>query len=248
MLIILLLILALGILYIYIIDDYNLDKIEKYSIESVNKSTIKANKLRNIIYIFHKLCEHNNIYYIISYGTLLGAVRHWGMIPWDDDIDVIVKNADRGKIYKILNEMMNDYGYMIEHTEKLSRVYSTVDKEMSYFMDIFFAENINGKVVRTYTHDFDKIQDSYTEYYLNKSDENSWWWNGFDFDVNLIEKRKKFIYDDMKLWGPSEPIKLLAIWYGKDFLTICKTHYLKNHNEYIEPKIITYNNLPQPQI
>ena len=208
---------------------------------------IKKNKLLSMLYIFHRLCEEKQIYYIIGFGSLLGAVRHWGIIPWDDDVDVIVRAIDRPKIYKLLNEIRDVYGIKIENTEKLSRIILT-EGDPAYCIDLFFADNINGKVVRTYTNDYDKIQDTYKEYYLENNKDNEWWWNGFNFNIGLIEERKKFLLDDLSVWGPVKPDELLKFWYGDNYLTTCKTHYLKNHIEYVEQKDIQCGVLPSAQL
>lgn len=47
---------------------------------------------------FVKCCEANNIWYCLAYGTMLGAVRHKGFIPWDLDVDVYVLLKDVGRI------------------------------------------------------------------------------------------------------------------------------------------------------
>ncbi len=54
------------------------------------------------------LCERHNLRYWLAYGTLLGAVRHHGFIPWDDDIDIYMTVQDLKKFVKYAKEELKD--------------------------------------------------------------------------------------------------------------------------------------------
>ncbi|HBA13371.1 MAG TPA: LicD family protein, partial [Bacteroidales bacterium] len=55
----------------------------------------------DILVLFDKICRENGIDYWLHGGTLLGAVRHGGFIPWDDDVDVCIKAVDYRKFRKV---------------------------------------------------------------------------------------------------------------------------------------------------
>lgn len=51
-----------------------------------------------------QICETQNLNYYIQYGSLLGAVRHGGFIPWDDDIDIVLKRSEYDKLIAYLKD------------------------------------------------------------------------------------------------------------------------------------------------
>jgi lipopolysaccharide cholinephosphotransferase len=60
-------------------------------------------ELLGLLKIVDRVCRENSIEYWLDYGTLLGAVRHKGFIPWDDDIDVSVPASDYNRLISALN-------------------------------------------------------------------------------------------------------------------------------------------------
>ncbi len=59
--------------------------------------------------IFDKLCKENGIEYWLDYGNLLGAVRHKGFIPWDDDVDLSLMRKDGEKLYNLFKDGIPGY-------------------------------------------------------------------------------------------------------------------------------------------
>ncbi len=67
---------------------------------------------------FIEICEENDLTYYMYAGSLLGAIRHNGFIPWDDDLDVIMFRDDFEKFKKIFNSPNDKYRLLANETEK----------------------------------------------------------------------------------------------------------------------------------
>ncbi len=103
---------------------------------------------------FKRICDKNNIPYIMIGGTLLGAARHKGFIPWDDDMDVALMRDDYMKFVECaktdLDERFvlqtwddgDDYGYIfsklkLKDTEAIETICSDLNLHKGVWVDIF---------------------------------------------------------------------------------------------------------------
>lgn len=129
-------------------------------IESIKE--IQQEELK-ILIEFDKICREYNLTYSLAYGTLIGAIRHRGFIPWDDDIDVIMPRPDMDKFIDIIHktpnsnwDIMNIYDYknfyaglMLKFYNKNTIMYELPDKyDLKYgiFIDIFPADGTTGNI------------------------------------------------------------------------------------------------------
>lgn len=120
--------------------------------------------------IFADFCEKHNLVYYLSGGTLLGAVRHKGFIPWDDDIDVNMPRPDFERLLELTNHRLNDHIEIaapltkVSHAVSFPRIYDTryilhsssKDGKAAYytnlFVDIFPIEGLPSDMKKIRRH------------------------------------------------------------------------------------------------
>ena len=81
-------------------------------------------ELLGILLDVQKVCEKQRICFYLGEGSLLGAARHQGFIPWDDDIDILMKREDYERFLSIASEELGDR-YVIQHPSTVSAYWST---------------------------------------------------------------------------------------------------------------------------
>ncbi len=107
---------------------------------------------------FDEICKKYNLKYFVMGGTLIGAIRHHGFIPWDDDIDVAMLRDDYEKFISVaVNEFKNPYLLQLPQTDKgyfysfaklrnvnttaISYTFKYADFNQGIFIDIFPLDN-----------------------------------------------------------------------------------------------------------
>lgn len=107
--------------------------------------------LHTMIVKFDIFCREHNLRYSLCAGSLLGAVRHGGIIPWDDDIDVMMPRPDYNRLLEIASNSFYD-GYKIIHAGNTSHYYLPLAKmtdintcmiEMRKYMECQIGVNID---------------------------------------------------------------------------------------------------------
>lgn len=154
----------------------------------------------NILLDIDRVCRENGIFYMLAYGTLIGAVRHKGFIPWDDDVDIVMTRENYNKFVGIANEKLSP-------KYKLSTCYSN----------------------QTFMYNFAKVEDVDTSF-IEKLTLNSCALFGVYVDIFPLDKVENDKEKITKIWYKQRRLQsLIYSHYTKNntssnlFHKICKT-------------------------
>lgn len=181
-------------------------------------------------------CAENNIKYSISSGTLLGAVRHKGFIPWDDDIDICMPREDYNKFERLFPQTLDNHYKIWSYNKSdncclpFGKVYDirtmAIERKSScgipgVFIDVFPFDEVPDSEDEFF--EFNKLRRKKIfnvfrpQYKLSKD-------NSLTKNIGIILYKLRFLFT---------PLKLLA----KDCINYCQIYNNKGYNSMYETSI-----------
>lgn len=116
---------------------------------------IKSVELEILKYVV-SICDKHKLKYFLAYGTLIGAIRHKGFIPWDDDVDIVMPREDYNRLLEIMRNEKGQYecliplenGYFYEFAKVIDtntsvQEISTIKARCGVWIDIFPMDGLN---------------------------------------------------------------------------------------------------------
>ena len=161
------------------------------TIEEIQKQSVK------ILYAIDSICRQEGIKYFLAYGTLLGAVRHNGFIPWDDDIDVQMPRDDYDRFEE----------YCKNHSEELYPL-------------VLFSQETESR----YPYVIDRLCD--TRYTIKKDDEKDYGM-GLFVDIYPLDGMGNNINEAISIERRVHPLCSMFCQSSKKYIKIGRTWGIK---------------------
>ncbi len=149
--------------------------------------------LYQLMFDVHNLMEFLKIPYWVDGGTLLGAVRHKGLIPWDDDLDIQINENDYEIFINKAVPVLLNLGYEVVGSKIITSnsLFVTYENENPPSCDIFIAKEKSGRLDIGWTH---------------------------AFNVNEVFPLKLYEFGAFQVYGPANPYPYLFNLYGSNCL------------------------------
>jgi LicD family len=191
---------------------------------------------------FHDFCEATDLEYWVGYGTLLGSVKHKGIIPWDDDADVFIRDVEK---FASNLRRLEDIGYSVREWWFGYRIF-VKDGPIVRASDGYHCpgcevptedqgQNIcDCKSCYPFIDVFVMKEDGDLLKHIDpRAEEN---FHGM-FDIASTFPLKLYQCGEFEVYGPNDPTAFLNLVYGDDWATVGREGYQHDTKTYGEGKI-----------
>lgn len=200
---------------------------ENFNVTTTRKGVVI--KLYQMMYDITRLLSKHNVEYWIDGGSMLGAVRHGGIIPWDDDLDIAIMDEN---IHKVITDKFKK--------DLKKRGYNIVPYALGY--KIFYRK---GETINRYKWKYPFLDifvykfDTEDKTLLTIDDKINWWKKCYlDQKKGQLYPLKKYKFGDFDVMGPNNPIPYFNRCYGKDWDKVKYQQYdHKNEQPLIKVKL-----------
>ena len=164
------------------------------------------------------ICKENNLLYWLDFGTLLGAVRHKGFVPWDDDIDICVLRRDYEKLRNILKQEFANTDISVRETHpvfpnrfqlRISQSGDTVEMDI-FPVDEYVVSKVSEKEKISLNERIKKAQGILNEHSMQNEK--------FKSDINSVKQYISYLNE--KIICPQsvfEKVHNPLLYYGIDW-------------------------------
>lgn len=218
----------------------------------------------------HDIFSTFNLPYWIEGGTLLGSIRHKGLIPWDDDLDIQIEEKDIGRLLD-LHDKFDKLGYIIIETwfgfkicPKNGKVVNDVNLWNKISSTLGLSDKINLLVYKFLDKVRVKIEDGLywwkypaldifpvkkhnDTYKMSYKQVEDCYGKQYSFKENELFPLKKYKFGDIDVWGPNDPYAQLIRAYGTEWNDVYYKDYdHENHKSLPKVELKLTENLRNP--